>query len=426
MKIDRSLLLYAAATAAFVAFFIWFAGLLTQRVNSLTWGILLSGLAGSAALVIFVFVRWIINQRAQVIGQAAVGSLAEAEKIFSGDPSAVVTQDQVRQALLQMGSLKGEALELGKLILSVLFVMGITMQVVVLATAAVGYLQAERLGQQNQLFDSQNTLQRAQLILDNAAATGQLVETIQSARSNQEIIREDLLDAARSAESLYETVFPVTPCGSDPEECKGVGMNDFAEAAQTSILIVREENAEAWRGYADLEEVFTLLFITLTSPFGNAGTDPGTDLQEATSRIETAQAACGVTPGHLNDLWLSITALSFAAIEMFPFDRASIDEQNEWRLSSVQDRANFLGYAAAIGSISEDLAKDPDSIQSSAQLYDLTLEGLDGLAGELEILAQACDDTASSLERAVNALKTEQVEAIETLRLRREELRIAE
>ena len=352
IRIDwTSTTIYAVFTAVAFGILIVFVGFVENQLGIISWTILITGLAGGAAIVLTLILRWYSARLLDDATARVAEPLNRLGESFASGSDTPVTRDELRTIRGDLLTLWPEILRVVRIGLSVMFLMGLMVELIALATAAVAYLQAERLEQQNTFLQSQSATQDAAFLsaslssLKTIAGHRDYIQTLVS-DLDKLLSRFDIIDSvvSDSADGVTMKNMIADVCPSNEE----LSCNDMAVDAILDLihndgnLRVTDKNAAALRGYYRLSRTAKTVTALFTL-------DPKRSINEGNRLLAEATFTCSTDPeGSLRDLWGHVIGMGSAAIDMWPIDSPSQIVSSEVMHFS-KETANFLRFFNAIG-----------------------------------------------------------------------------
>ena len=429
IRIDwTSTTLYAVFTALAFGILIVFVGFVEDKLGAISWTILITGLAGGVAIVLMLVLRW---YSAQILDDATARVAAPLDRLresFAGGSDAPVTRDELRTIRGDLLALWPELLRVARIGLSVMFLMALMVELIALATAAVAYLQAERLEQQNTLLKSQSSTQDAAFLSESLSSLDAIGRRLNSTQTLVSELEDDLLSpfdiidrfVSETADgvTMENMIADVCPSGEEPS-CNDMAANAISELIDSDgNMRVTEENAAALRGYYRLSraaEAVTHMFI---ASLGAMETTIQEDIDKGNRLLTDATVACGTDPeGSVRDLWDGVIGMGYAAIDMWPIDSPSqIVPGKVMHFPDMEGRANFLGFAAAIGVVDTTLNGEGSTVGGPEQAAIVFGQALESLRAGIRELAALCSNELDSLGEQMVLINQRRTDIVESLR----------
>ena len=402
---------FGLATALSLALVLWFARFVAERSGSIAWAFLFVGLAGALALILYLVLRWL----GSLWVERSLSSLAETgsdlQARLSRLGAAPVSGDDLKVAVADLRKLAPDALRLATLPLVAMMFMGVMVEITTLANAAIMYLQAKRLEEQNLLFSEQNakldydflrewTTQRDALIkdLETARSVGPLLEG--NVLSNLSIVPQFHTESTGIA---MDEGFVAALCPPSQETCGPMPLQDLLDMTHAGAIIATVDNAASLRGFWRLlksaEQIGFVLFV-------DGDDDIRASIDRTGAIFATALLSCNSPAAtEAKSLWDGLSGTGYASLEAWGGTEAEIVPGYRLELADVKDRANFLGMAAGLGIIGQTLGTtdDPSSL-AAEQASSLVGSGLLRLQTLTEEIKVACDASARTSLTAFDAM----------------------
>ena len=242
-----------------------FVGFVGDKLGAISWTILVTGLAGATAIVLTLILRWYSSQLLDDASARVAAPLNRLGESFTGSSNAPVTRDELRTIRDDLLALWPEVLRVVRSGLLVMFLMALMIEIIALATAAVAYLQAERLEQQNILLESQGKNQDAMFLSESLSSLDNIAKYLGRIKTLAWGLEHSLLPVFATVDDFVSTpgigvamenmIADVCPSDEDPS------CDDMAAAAIPSFidddgyLRVTGDNSAALRGYYRLSKV---------------------------------------------------------------------------------------------------------------------------------------------------------------------------
>ena len=437
IRIDwTSTTIYAVFTALALGILIVFVGFVEDKLGAISWTILVTGLAGGTAIVLTLILRW---YSAQLLDDATARVAAPLDRLgesFTEGSDAPVTRDELRTIRDDLLVLWPEVLRVVRIGLSVMFLMALMVELIALATAAVAYLQAERLEQQNTLLKSQSATQDVAFLNESLGSIELVVKYLDSTRTLVSGLENGLLfpfnffddDVSDVAGVSIENMIPDVCPSNEESSC-----NDMAADAIRDLididgnLHVTDENEAALRGYYRLsrtaETVIQMFSALLSASFG---TFPETSIPENIDKggrlLIDADIACSPdSEGNLQDLWDGFRNMGIAAIEMWPIDSPSQIEPGKVMhfpalSEELEGGGKFLVFAKAIGHLDTTLNGNGSTVGGPEQAAIIFGQTLEALQAGIRKLADLCSNELHSLREQMILINQRRSDIVKSLR----------
>ena len=410
---------FGLATALSLALVLWFAGFVAERSGSIAWAFLFVGLAGALALILYLVLRWL----GSLWVERSLSSLAETgsdlQARLSRLGAAPVSGDDLKVAVADLRKLAPDALRLATLPLVAMMFMGVMVEITTLANAAIMYLQAKRLEEQNLLFSEQNAKLDYEFLrewakvqealrtdLDNALNFGPQIDS--EVLSNLSIVPQFHTESTGIA---MDEGFVAALCPPSQETCGPMPLQDLLDMTLAGAIIATADNAASLRGFWRLmkstEQIGIVLFV-----------DGSDDIRASIDRIgaiySEASLSCKSSAAlEAKSLWDGLSGTGYAALQAWGGTEADIVPGYRHDLKSISERASFLGMAAGLGIIGQTLgATDHPSSLTAEQASALISKGLVQLQTLTEELKAPCDASARSTIGAFEAMEAHRDEIL--------------
>jgi hypothetical protein len=426
MKVDwRSAAVYAILTAIALGLLYAFVGFVADRVHVISWTLLIAGVAGSSALLVYLVLRWYGGRTLERLGAPLDRAINRLRSPKSHDdinrPLTVkdlqATAGDIGETIVGMRHYAG-------ILLSTMLLMAVTLEIVALATAAVMYLQAERIDEQNKLLAAQNRGQDAAFLNESLTSIKTISETLDEVRQIENSISSDLLSpfgvvgdlvAAMTNETVKMENFRPLVCKGEPVHCDDFSTDSFAEIEND--LVLTDANASPIRGYYRLSKAAEFTTLAFVSSIGDREDAVNVSIAQVGEIISNANVICGYSKAeHLNDLWTSISGMGLASMEMWPVDDVS-KLMNGFKLNFAKHsdsislspadlgRANIMGLMAGIGALGQIVGDDTASLQGPKTAAALFGTAMINFRSELQSALTACEDERRLLSEQAAALR---------------------
>lgn len=430
IRIDwTSTTIYAVFTALALGILIVFVGFVEDKLGAISWTILITGLAGGAAIVLTLILRW---YSAQLLDDATARVAAPLDRLresFASGSEAPVTRDELRTMRGDLLALWPEILRVVRIGLSVMFLMALMVELIALATAAVAYLQAERLEQQNTLLKSQSATQDAAFLSESLSSLDTIARYLDSTQTLVSGLEDDLLSPfdiidrfvseTTDGVTMEHMIADVCP-SSEESSCNDMAANAVPDLIDADgNLRVTDKNAAALRGYYRLSltaEAVTQMFI---ASLGTMETTVQEDIDKGNRLLTDAAVSCGTDPEGrlLRDLWDGVIGMGYAAIDMWPIDLPSqIVPGKVMHFPDLEGKANFLGFAAAMGVVDTTLNGEGSTVSGPEQAAIVFGQALETLQAGIRKLADLCSNELRSLGEQMVLINQRRTDIVESLR----------
>ena len=195
-KVDLSSgILYGLFTALSLALVFVFMRFLADRTGGISLAILIAGGAASGLIVAYMILRWYLSVWLGREIPQRVGQVFNLSAQFFSDDAAPLLRRDIKTVVEQIRTLGPDLWQYARSVVAVIAFMAVTVELLALANAAVMYLQAQRIEEQNQLLEIQNRAQLAVFLNDVLSSVGTTNAILDDARRVRNVISEDLLSS---------------------------------------------------------------------------------------------------------------------------------------------------------------------------------------------------------------------------------------
>ena len=425
-KVDLgSAILYGVFTAFSLALVLVFMQFLADRTGGISLAILIAGGAASGLIVAYMILRWYLSIWLGREIRQRVGQVFDLGAEFSSDDAAPLLRRDIKKVVEQTRALGPDLWQYARSAVAVIAFMAVTVELLALANAAVMYLQAQRIEEQNQLLEIQNRAQLAVFLNDVLSSVGTTNAILDDARRVRNVISEDLLPAFDVIDAFVTDVtngqvemseFLPAVCTGEPEDCDQLALQELTELLASGSVLVADDNAAAMRGYARLAKAAELVLQALTADFQLADLNLSESTTAFGDAIADALATCGSehVRGSVPDLWEGVSGVGYGATAMFDaVDDVSDDIRPGMELSLLQTDAYTI--AAGVGIIAQALGRNDDLTEGPQGAAVLFAEGIRRLRDELVSLVDTCDSYQLQLERTMAFLNAERARVLDEI-----------
>ena len=285
-KLDwRNTLLYGLFTGLTLAILWIFAEFIAEKTGTIETSLLIIGATGGTAILLYLFLRWSFSTWIRNITTDQLEKLSTLKTRYEKNANEPLLKRDFNEIVDNL--LNGVIPILwhyARSILAVIVFMTVTVGLLALANAAVMYLQAKRLHEQNELIELQNRAQQASFVSaslssliiaqDRAHAIQTQIDQNASALSGTLERLESMVN--QRAEGMVELV-DLTPnvCPSEAlDECNFLSIESLRDYAKTDASIkVTIENSSTLRAYIRLMKASTLSIELFAIAFGSKEED---------------------------------------------------------------------------------------------------------------------------------------------------------
>ena len=423
-KIDwPNTLAYGAITGLTLILMCVFGNFLSERTEFISLTIIFIGASGASAIFLYLVIRWYLsNKLVPEIFDQIKGIATEIGKRSDSDGNDPILWHDLKTIHQPAKALVINILSQGRVILSVFVFMVVTLELLALANAAVMYLQAKRIQEQNKLFENQNRSQFGEMLVNVIN-----IEQIATNRENDlheilELIEfslfwlNDLTDPTDGNESIDD--FKPMVCS---ELCDYISPEELSEMAKVGQFTVTKSNAASLKGYAELATVAKQTLEKLTASEVLAETlretendGQGSGLGQIADSIEKkiyfAAAICGkrYLGKQVVSLWRGIIYLGRAA-SMSSFDSFDPKVNNIIRI----DPWHFSYFNNSINEIAQSVGKDEISITGPNDAAGLFADVINSLKDGLEEIQDSCEEYQDELSKTVEFVLSEKTRLFE-------------
>lgn len=276
-KIDWSITLpflgLAGATGALIYSFF---GFLLEYTGAISLTILVLCVFGGVAFFGYIVISWYISHKfkSKIFDQFAkiINQFKERSDSESNNP---IRWRDLSKILREVKPLTISLSRYGRAVLLVLTVIAATIELLVLVNAAVMYLQAKRLQEQNALLKEQNLLQSSQLLSDSISASQSTSVAFNNARKGIRIISNDLIGPLEDLDDIVSMGtddeikmidFEPVVCPIRNKLCNYISVDMLKKMVKNGPIKVTEENYESIRGYARFAKAAEIIALWLAPP----------------------------------------------------------------------------------------------------------------------------------------------------------------
>lgn len=414
----RNAALYGVISGLSLALFVWLARLAGEQLGWVLGTVLFVCIASASAIIIYVTVRWFVSRRLNAVADAPKQAMAEIRERLSQDASETVTFDDLRQLLLSGLKFLPETYRVVLLVLSALMVINLMASAMLIANAAVMYLQARRLEEQNTLIEQELRVTQAQFLQEN-------LQSQQAIRQQQDVSRNFLA----SIDDDFLNPFLILPdfvgqfTGARFEKgtllvCEpGQSCNtlNFQLLIDTMLregqITATEETAATLAGYVNLTEAMAAIHTLFAASFSD---EDGNDIE---TRLNDVSLACGgETSGRLATLVTALNTGGLAAVDMWPPEAVDgIVAGDVIAPDAEAVQRDFLGVGASMGILAEDAGLELSEVKGAEDAAALVTAALDSVVVELEKLKPLCETTATVLGKTATELQAQARLMLESL-----------
>lgn len=413
--------LYGIFTALALALVFVFTSFLADRIDSVLLAILTVGGALSGAIVAYFALRWYLSTwLSREMMEQATRLVTTLGAKFSSDDAAPLYWRDVKDVARQVGVLGPDLWHYARSVLAIVAFMAVTVELLALANAAMMYVQAQRIQEQNQLLEIQNRAQLAAFLNDVLASIGTTNAVRDEVRRVRDVVVDDLVSnfdvidplvTERTEGRVVMRQYRPEVCEGEPDNCDDMALRDLVMLANAGSVLVTEDNAAGVRGYARLsiaaELVVDQAFI------------PTRDLSEA-----IAEAVDTCSPGNRDltqSLWRGIAGLGAGAGQMFGgIDTvAEIVPGVEIEVSDVNEEVGaapgVLLMAASLGLLAQTVGREDTQTMGPREASVVLATGLRRLREELESIVDRCQSYQEELEGTVFFLNEERSRVLDMI-----------
>ena len=418
-KLDwRNALLYGLFTGISLALLWVFTKLLAEKTGTIESAVLIVGATGGAAILLYLLLRWGFSNW---IGQQAsvqLRKLSDLKNRYSQSDETPLLRQDLGSVIVELMEIGPALWHYGRSILAVAVFMTVTLGLLALANAAVMYLQAKRLQEQNELLSVQNRAQQAEFVSSSMLTIISSKERAHDIRNQLDHVSAALPEAIDNLEPianhnelgevLMSKLTPVV-CPTDlQDECDGLSTSSLLGKASGGIIEVTADNLASVKAYAQLSkvgrssmDVFSLVFGPKEKPRMQNG------LQAYGNAIAETMNTCDASgPGNrAKAIWDGVMLLGLGSMNMFedlntvetiqPGDKLKLD------FNGIILLAQGVSQTAATFNRKDDLSGGPMYVAS------LFADGLRDLKRELESLVVECDRRYKEILQTVQFLSAE-------------------
>ena len=418
---------FGLAAGLSLALVLWFAGFVSERTGGITWTFLFVGLAGAVAVTIYILVRWLTGLWFENTFERVTTAIYHVQDNLAKGGPEPLTRDDIRAIPAALASLLPDVARLAGILLAVIMFMGLMLQFVTLANAAVMYLQAKRLEEQNALLTEQVRQVNFEFLRELSVNRRAIVEDLRAARgfvegdasfdqgvvANLGIVPGFVEDRTGL---VMSDAFDLTLCNDPDQPCGDMTLDELLEMVRQGAIVATPQNTTSLRGFHRVIKVAEAIALPLM--LDAAEVDLSTVIENKEKLLGDAADSCASLGGPLAaELWSGISGSGFAAIDSWPTDdEAKIIPGYTLLLPQLSDKANFLGFAAGLG-ILMDIAGEPGGaggVTAQGAMIILS-DGLSGVGGASESLIDDCRRAQDDAEAGFKALTDRRQVIMDTL-----------
>ena len=415
-------ILYGSFTALALALVLAFMRFLADRTGGISLAILIAGGAASCAIAAYLVLRWYLSTwLGREIGQRVEQVVTSSNRFFSDDATPLLRRD-VKDLVVQVKAVGPELWRYARSLLAVIAFMAVTVELLALANAAVMYVQAQRIDEQNQLLEVQNRAQLAAFLNDVLSSVGTTNTILNEARRVRNVVAEDLLSPFDVLDEFATTLangqvttrdFRPEVCEGEPDDCDDLALQEFVSLVQDGPFLLTDDNAAAVRGYARLARAAELILQPFTVDFGDETSSLNADVTAFGDAIANAVATCGSEnlQNSAAEAWQGVSGVGFGATQMFD---SNVDIATAFVPGVTVDllATDVLTVASGVGIIAQTLERNDDLMEGPRGASVLLADGIIRLRDELVALVERCDLYQQELERTIVFLNTERARVL--------------
>lgn len=394
-----------------LALVLWFARFVADRTGGLTWAFLFVGLAGSLALALYVLVRWIAGLWFERTRDRAAQAIADVQAKLDRSSTEPLTRDDIRAIPAALSGLIPDAFRLAGILLAVMMLMGIMVQVVALGNAAVMYLQAKRMEEQNKLLAEQNlqlgydflrewSVNRVALEQDLGAVRGYVdgEGSVDSSVVSPLSILPQFLD--QTLPGVMSEDLKIALCNDSDRPCGPMTVDEFLEMVYAGRVEATAENLASLQGFHRLFQISEQVGVVLLTDAPDS--KPLDVSRERETFLRSAAGTCASLAGlKAEDLWRGVAGTGYAAMQSWELASGeTIAPGYVKELPNVVDRANFLGAAAGLGILMQLSGSDDIGQMTAEGAANVLSAGLVGLRDTSAALIEDCRNATEVTESA--------------------------
>ena len=422
----RNTVLYGLVTGlAGLVFYVFFA-FIAEHTNSIVWAFLICGAIAAATFVTYIVTRWYLSEYLAKNVVEKLKHLAQDNRLLEGGDRPF-TADDINKLLNDLKAAAPGGFKLLQLALTIAFLSIMSLEVVALASAAVSYLQAQRLTQQNELIRAQKQVEEANFVRTSAEIAEKLsktgLEAITQSKSEIEgsfvsefTILSEFVSSVTGEDGAAGRIdvadFRVDVCPGGGTACDAANfMEFFSSALSSGEFTVTAENKEFIAAVYRLTratEIMVQPFILVSG--GDASFND--TIAKRGAQLQQAAINCGLDDEssiQLKELWSGFGSAGLASIDMWKNIDSVIGIQPGMKFSwsDEREKANFLGFAAAIQVMKEAIGGGKGEIATvseGALVLQQTLQMLQ--SGITELMEKCSSQEASIAESMVEARRS--------------------
>lgn len=410
---------FAVMTALALAMAWWFGGQLNQLSGAISLTILIAGFAAGLMLVAYLLLRWRARLLLANLQQQATLSAADLRKRMQSEDGPLNRQD-----LLALGDAFARLVPKGMRVIALTmalgFAMTVSLQILALANAAVMYLQAKRLEDQNLLLAEQNRKLDYEFLREWSAVRETLVTKLSAPTDLVAKLESDLLSPLGILPDALANIWNVAVdgdgaprlCQDQPYSCADMTLGDLRRMAMAGAIRVTSENISEITAFHALFRYAEGMFFVLT----DGDTDNAqAKIDEVSYALKTGAGTCDSLFGlSAEQLWRGVANVGYGATQAWPVHDFTPGQVIE--LPQPTDRANFGMFGAALGMTMQALSdsRDPDSL-TAAQVGKVLADGVAKLNADTKALTADCQIARDVAGQAFEALAAKNHEILDAM-----------
>ncbi len=458
---DRgAILLYAAGSGAAFGVLYIFAGYLSDNLSLVTWIVLLLGTLAAVALTAWGLFRFLVSQTVSNSLSEPAREIWQNVKDRPGDPVSALDRSAT-----PISQLAVRARNLAVFFVAFTVILGLVAEITLLTTAAVGYLQAERLREQNVLLNQQTTAMEVQLLKEATESSRTFAEQIIEKERARDILDDMVPTLSRFQRSRRHFGLPEAPaweillCPGDRADCDTIRLEDLAEHFEGSVSLAFDAAAAASAAQlAVLHDVLALVqdLIEFREDFSfstemQTAQDMEIAIDQAFSdRLVFALRTCSNQRfTRFRDLSEELEEIGAAGFEIHAFrlgdasgpgalvmeavppidDIEDLQQVAEERRQSafvadgaivfVNDPSSvFLSLSDSAGDLAELMGAERPEAVGIQSFYEILSAGLEAFAQEGARLIAQCDAEIADIQKAREAMSRQFQRALASVALR--------
>lgn len=398
-----------------------FVGFLNERTESISLTILIMGTIGAGLILSYLIFRWYLSNRLYSnIRDQIEKILSDIKERSDSEGNSPVLWYDLQKIRQETKTLAINLLGYTRVVFAVFALMVVTLELLAVANAAVLYLQAKRLQEQNTLLDNQNRIQRFEFLTDSLNINQITANHVGDVRKSREFISQELLASFEFlddsvTEATTGEVHEIKMVNFEPivclEFCDSIPVESLKKMVEVGPIRVTEENVESIRGYARIARAadLTLTFLLAWEDRGRSSKNAISSVQK---RIDLAATTCGKIEllDRVSGLWKGITELGVVARSTsFSYLSSNLIIPNSEIEITVHHVSHF---SAAIEQIARSLNEDstlPAGPRTTAMLF---ARGLRALEQDLVLLLDVCEKYQVHLVETIALLSRERTRAV--------------